>query len=179
MNSFLIPHNGPGLTGVIDVTALSISRFQENAPPKNIEDTFTPQSGIGIALPYDVVIDELCKNAISMYQFIGGINDTKVGGLESLLNYLNENFFTKDDPAINGHHYHITKKQYDEETNNIYNIDRSKTFNIKKDRFLNGQYFHKKQNINNSIITNITKKNIINNNENALHDKKGYSYKFK
>ena len=46
-----------------------------------------------------------------MYQFIGDINDTKVGGLESLLNYMNENFFTKDDPAINEHHYHITKKQ--------------------------------------------------------------------
>ena len=44
-----------------------------------------------------------------MYQFIGDINDTKVGGLESLLNYMNENFFSKDDPAINGHHYHKTK----------------------------------------------------------------------
>ena len=38
MNSFLTPHNGPSLTGVIDVTAHSISLFQENAPPKNIED---------------------------------------------------------------------------------------------------------------------------------------------
>ena len=45
-----------------------------------------------------------------MYQFIGDINDTKVGGLEPLLNYMNENFFSKDDPAINEHHYHITKK---------------------------------------------------------------------
>ena len=36
MNSFLIPHNVPSLTGVIDVTAHSISPFQENAPPKNI-----------------------------------------------------------------------------------------------------------------------------------------------
>ena len=44
---------------------------------------------------------------------------------------MNENFFTKDDPAINEHHYHITKKQYNEETNNIYNIDKSKTFDIK------------------------------------------------
>ena len=34
----------------------------------------------------------------------------------------------------------------------------------------------KKQNINNSIIDNITKKNIINNNENVLNVK-GYSYK--
>ena len=57
---------------------------------------------------------------------------------------MNENFFSKDDPAINEHHYHITKKQYNEETNNIYNTDKSKTFIIKNNRFLNEQYFHKK-----------------------------------
>ena len=44
-----------------------------------------------------------------MYQFIGEISDTKVGGLESLLDYMNENFFSKDDPAINEQHFHITK----------------------------------------------------------------------
>ena len=110
MNSFLIPHNGPPLTGVIDVTAHSISLFQENEPPKNIEDIFIPKSDISIALPYDVIIDELGNSAITMYQFIGDINDTKVAGLESLLNYMSENFFTKDDPAINEHNYHITKK---------------------------------------------------------------------
>ena len=137
MNSFLTPHNGPSLTGVIDVTAHSISLFQENAPPKNIEDIFIPQSDISIALPYDAVIDELGNNVITMYQFIGDINDEKVAGLESLLNYMNENFFTKDDPAINEHHYHITKKQYNEETNNIYNIDKSKTFNIKNNMIFN------------------------------------------
>ena len=130
MNSFLTPYNGPGLTCVIDVTAHSISLFQENAPPKNIEDIFIPQSDISIALPYGAVIDELGNNVITMYQFIGDINDTKVGGLESLLNYMNENFFTKDDPAINEHHYHITKKQFNEEANNIYNIGKSRTFNI-------------------------------------------------
>ena len=32
MNSSPTPHNGPSLTGVIDVTAQSISLFQENAP---------------------------------------------------------------------------------------------------------------------------------------------------
>ena len=48
---------------------------------------------------------------------------------------MNENFFSKGDPAINEHHYHITKKQYNEETNNIYNTDQSKTFNIKNNRF--------------------------------------------
>ena len=94
-------NNGPSLTGVIDVTAHSISLFQENAPPKNIEDIFIPKSDLSIALPYGVIIDELGNNVLSMYQFIGDINGTKVGGLESLLNYLNGNCFTKDDPAIN------------------------------------------------------------------------------
>ena len=77
MNSFLTPHNGPSLTGVADVTAHSISLFQENAPPKNIDDIFIPQSDISIALPYGVVIDELGNNVITMYQFIGDINDEK------------------------------------------------------------------------------------------------------
>ena len=92
MNSFLNPHNnGPSLTGVIDVTAHSISLFQENAPPKNIEDMFILKSDISIALPYDVIIGELSNNVIPMYQFIGYINDTKAGGLESLLNGMDEN----------------------------------------------------------------------------------------
>ena len=52
----------------------------------------------------------------------------------------------------------------------------SKAFNIKGNRFLNEQYFHKKQNINNIIISNITKKGIINNNEHVC-DAKDFSYK--
>ena len=67
---------------------------------------------------------------------------------------MSENFFTKGDPAINEHHYHITKKQYNEETHDIYNIYKNKTFNVKDDRFVIEQYFNKKQNINNSIINN-------------------------
>ena len=97
---------------------------------------------------------------------------TKVGGLESLLNYMNEDLFSKGDPAINGHHYHITKKHHNEETTNIYNTCKNNTFNINHTIFLNEQYFHKKQNITNSIINNITKNNIINNNENVLNVKK-------
>ena len=66
---------------------------------------------IRIAGPYDVQIDEMGDNIIQMYQFIGDINDTKVAGLEPLLSYMNERFFSKDEPAVNEHHYHITKKQ--------------------------------------------------------------------
>ena len=159
MNSFLHPHNNaPSLTGVIDVAAHSISLFQKNEPPKHIIDIFIPKCDISKALPYDVIIDELGNNVITMYHLIGDIHDTKVGGLESFLNYMSGDFFSKDDPAINEHHYHITKKQYNEETNNIYNMDKSKTFNIKNNRFLTEQYSNKKQNVNNSIINNITKK---------------------
>ena len=110
MNSFLNPHNGTSLTGVIDLTAHSINLFQENESPQNIKDTFMNNNNISIAEPYDVQIDELGNNTIQMYQFIGDINDTKVAGLESLLNYMNEHLFSKDEPAVNEHNYHITKK---------------------------------------------------------------------
>ena len=86
MNSFFNPHNGTSLTGVIDLTAHSISLFQENETPQNIKDTFMNKQNVSIAEPYDVQIDELGDNIIRMYQFIGDINDTKVAGLESLLN---------------------------------------------------------------------------------------------
>ena len=141
MNAFLNNY-GPSLTGEIGVTAHSISLFQENEPPKNIIDIFIPKSDISIALPYDVQVEEFGNNVITMYQFFCDINGTKVGGLESLLNYMNENFFSKGEPAIHEHHYHIVKTQYNEETNNIYNIDKNKTFNIKTNVFSTEQYFH-------------------------------------
>ena len=111
MNAYLNPgNNGPSLTGVIDVAAHSVSLFQENEPPRNIIDIFIPKSDTSVAEPYDVQISELGDNITTMYQFIGDINDTKVGGLEPLLNYMNKNFFSKGDPAINEHHYHIIQK---------------------------------------------------------------------
>ena len=101
--------------------------FQENEPPQNIKDILIPRSDISVAESYDVQIDELGDNVITMYQFIGDINDTKVAGLESLLNYMNDNSFSKDGPAINEHHYHITRKQYNQyfTTHNIYNVDKT------------------------------------------------------
>ena len=111
-----------------------------------------------------------------MYQYIGDINSTKVGGLESLLDYMKENFFSKDEPAINEHHYHITKKQYNEEKHNIYHIDKSNTFNIKNNRSLTEQYCNKKQHVNNSTTNNITKKNTIHNTENITNAKMNCSY---
>ena len=75
---------------------------------KILFDIFIPKSDISIAVPYDVIIDELGNNVITMCQSIGDINDTKVGGLEPLLNHMTENFFTKDDPATN-EAYSLTK----------------------------------------------------------------------
>ena len=107
MNWFLNTHNGTSLTGIVDITANSISLFQDNGPPKKyIIDIFIPKRDISIAEPYDVQIDEN-GNAIQMYQFIGDINDTKVAGLESILNYINDNFFSKADPAVNEHNYNL------------------------------------------------------------------------
>ena len=42
MSSFLSPHNATSLTGLTDITAHSISLFQENEPPQNIKDIITP-----------------------------------------------------------------------------------------------------------------------------------------
>ena len=91
MNAFLNPHSGTSLTGVIDLTAHSISLFQENEPPQNIKDIFIPYSNTSKAEAIDVQIDALGDNICTMYQFIGEIND-KVGGLESFLKYMSDIF---------------------------------------------------------------------------------------
>ena len=109
MNAFLNSRNGVSLTNVIDVTAHTISLFQENEQLKTINDMFFSKTDNSIAEPIEVQIHELGNDAFQMYQLIGIINDEKVGGLESLLNCMDENFFSKDGAAINEHHYHIIK----------------------------------------------------------------------
>ena len=132
MNAFLNPRNGTILTNIVDVTVYSISLFQENEQLKTINDMFIPKTDTSIAEPIEVQIDELGNNTVQMYQLISIINDEKVGGLESLLNHMNENWFSKDDPAITKQPYNITKqKQYNEGTHDIYNIDKTKSYNIK------------------------------------------------
>ena len=70
MNAFLNPHNNwPSLTGIFDVTAHSISLFQEDELPKRINDIFTPSSDISTAEPYGAIIDELGNSVTTMYQF--------------------------------------------------------------------------------------------------------------
>ena len=105
--------------------------YQKNL--KTLRICFLHKSDISVAGPIEVQIDELGDNIIIMYQFIGETNDTKIGGLESLLNYMNEIFPNKNDPAVNEHHYHITRKQYNQDftTHNIYNVDKSKSYKTK------------------------------------------------
>ena len=116
MNAFSNPRNVASLTNIIDVTAHSISLFQEDEQSKNTYEIIIPQTSISIAEPTDVQIDELGNGIIQMYQPIGIISDEKVPGLESILNHMRENFFRKDDPAINEHHYHITKNNRTKKT---------------------------------------------------------------
>ena len=92
MNAIFDPINGTSLTNMIDVTAHSISLFQENEQPKHMNGIFIPKADISIAKPIEVQIDELGHDTIQMHQFIGIINDEQVGGLKSLLNYMSENF---------------------------------------------------------------------------------------
>ena len=142
MSSFLNTHSGTSLTGIVDITANSTSLFQDNGPPKNIIDTFIPKSDISIAEPYDVQIDEN-GSMIQMYHFIGDINDTKVAGLESILNYINDNFLNKSDPAVNEHYYNTTKKQFNEDIHNIYNTDKTKSYNIRNHRYTGDHCYNK------------------------------------
>ena len=50
---------------------------------------------ISIPETIDVQIDELGNNVIHIYQSISIINDEKVPGLESILDYMNENLLAK------------------------------------------------------------------------------------
>ena len=71
--------------------------------------------------------------------------NSKTSGLESLLNYMNENFFSKDEPAVNEHHYHITRKQYNQyfTTHNIYNVDKSKSYKANNRNFNDNSFYNK------------------------------------
>ena len=54
---------------------------------------FKPNNDISIAEPIEVQIDELGNNTTRMYQLTVTINYENVGGLESVLSYMNEDLF--------------------------------------------------------------------------------------
>ena len=75
-----------------------------------ILNIFIHKSDISVAEPYDVQIYEN-GNVVQVYQFLGVINDTKVAGSKSILNYISGSFFSKAGPAVNEHYYNTTKTQ--------------------------------------------------------------------
>ena len=132
MNANIIPRNHTSFKNTIGITARSISLFQEEKLT-NIFELVINQNIISIAEPVDIQKNELGNDVITMYQLVGDIDDNKVQGLESILNYITNNFHTKDDSAINQHNYGTAKKNYfqDFATYNSNKVDKSKTCNIK------------------------------------------------
>ena len=137
MNSLLAPNNRTSLTGIIDFTAQNAHLIQEDGTVKNILDILFAYGDIAVAGLVDVQLNGLGP-VIQMYQFIGDTNDERVHGLESILNYINENFFNKTDPAVNEH------------INDI-----NKTFNT---QYNEKHYYNKHQYITNNVNNQIVKR---------------------
>ena len=89
---------------------------------------------------------------------------------------MNENLFSKNEPAANEHHYHITKKQYNEEIHGICNIDTSKSYKINNHNSNDTHYYYQKQFTTNHLTNYITKKNSITNTENVLKNNQKIFY---
>ena len=64
---------------------------QEDGTVKDILDISYPYGDVAVAELVDVQLNDLGP-VIQMYQLIVYINDERVPGLESILNYINENF---------------------------------------------------------------------------------------
>ena len=62
----------------------------------------------------------------------------------------------------------LQKKQYIEETNDIYNVDKSKSYNIKHNRYTDEHCYIKAQFITNNLTNYITKINNTTNTENVF-----------
>ena len=109
-----------------------------------------------------------------MYQYTEDINDTKVGGSESLLNYMNENCFSKDEPAVNEHHYHITRKQYNQDftTPSMYHVDNNKSYKTNNHRCNDINFYNQRKKYNNKQFNELhNQNNTINNSEHVLNIK--------
>ena len=92
MNAYLKQRNHASLTNLIEIIAHSVTLFQDEKLT-NIFELLINQNNISIAEPVEIQIDELGNNVTTMYQFVGDTNDNKVPGLESILNYINNNFY--------------------------------------------------------------------------------------
>ena len=176
MKAYLRPRNHTFLNNTIGVHAHSISLFQEEKLI-NIFELLMNQNSISIAEPVEIQIDELGNNGFTMYGFVGDINDNKVPGLESILNYINDSFFAKNEGAVNQHNYNTTKDNYfqDFATYISNKINESKTYNIKNHRYTDNHSYNKKQNVTNNITNNVNERHNIWTNENVWNFKKDHT----
>ena len=83
------------------ITFLYVQKMQTQRYQRHV----FPHTFVYIAEPTDAQIGELGNNVFQMYQFICISNDEKVLRSGRIFNYMNEHLFTKNDPAINEHHY--------------------------------------------------------------------------
>ena len=86
ITAYLNPRNRTPLNNIIDIHAHSISLLQAEKPT-HIFESLINQNNISIAEPVEIQIDESVNNVITMYEFVGDINDNKVPGLESITLY--------------------------------------------------------------------------------------------
>ena len=69
----------------------------------------------------------------------------------------------------------LLKKQYTDETHNIYNADKRKSYNTKNNKYTDEHYYNKKQLITSNLTNYITQRNSITNTENVSNIKKDFS----
>jgi len=173
-NQHLAKGNTTSLTGIIDVVAHSISLIKnEEQEPENLLDIFIHQDNI--ATVQDVSIPLGGGLFFTQKEFIGDINNDRVPGLEALLDYLNANYYDRNDPAINNNYYTIHKHLYNNDyTQYVTNkIDNRKTFKNYNHVFKEDNFLNLTKHITNHTTNNITKQ--IFNDEYNLILKKDYS----
>ena len=161
MNTFLNPHNSVSLTGLIDISANSISLIQLNddlgeEEIKNIEDIFLKYKNISTVV--DVTVPIGGGLSYTVKQWVEPVTDNRVPGLSSLLDYLNTNYRRIDDDSIITNNYYITKKynntihksdthnyhkhNYVTQTNTHQHIYKHDTFNYNKKQYVSRKNFY-------------------------------------
>ena len=177
-NHHLNRGNTTSLTGIVNVVANSVSLIDEEEEIEHdITNLFIYQSKI--ASSQDVLIPIGGGLFITQQEFTGDINDTRVPGLESILDYINTNFYDKTDPAINYNYYTIHKHLYNNDyTQNITNkIDNRKFINKYLHRFNETNNYKFQKTYNNTNHNYITNKNNIHDIAYGLTIKKDLSTK--
>ena len=159
-NTFLNPNNKTSLTNLIDLTVNSINIIvpDENNENEqiNINDLYIHSKNIATASLTSVPIG--FGQYASQYEFDGIIDDNYVPGLESILDFINTNFYNKLDPATTNNIFNVSKKLYNISNDNYITnkIDRRKTINNYNHNIHENHTLQKKAFINNNMTNNIS-----------------------